>query len=503
MRTAGAFAASLDADSEGEEGKYYVWDAEEIDRLLGADAPVFKLAYGITAHGNFEGHNIPNRLHEPGLPPAGQQALLARCRATLLAARAKRVPPGRDDKLLADWNGLMIRGLAEAGLRFGAPAWIETAASAFRAIVEHMSEGDRLRHSWRDGRALPMAFLDDYAQLARAAVALFEATGEPAWLEKAAAWLEVCDRDFQDEDGGYFLTASEGDRLIVRPKNAHDGPTPSANGTLAETSAALWHLTGDDRHRQRAEAIIAAFSGEARRNPFSHATLLGATLMLADAVQIVLVGPADATGMDELAEVAAGAALPARLLMRVADPGMLAEGHPASGKGMVEGRPTAYVCVGATCLAPATDPGDAPGAARRDGGPVARVGAGAKREGRIMSKRIVATKHGGPEVLSVIDDEPPAPKSGEVTLRHTAIGLNFIDTYHRSGLYPTKPPFTPGLEAAGVIEAVGPDVDGSRGRPACRLRLGQRPAPMPSGAPCRPRRWCRCRIPSRTRRLPR
>ncbi len=356
MRTAGAFAASLDADSEGEEGKYYVWDAQEVDRLLGADAPAFKLAYGITAHGNFEGHNIPNRLHEPGQPPAGQQALLARCRATLLAARAKRVPPGRDDKLLADWNGLMIRGLAEAGLRFGAPAWIETAASAFRAIVEHMSEGDRLRHSWRDGRALPMAFLDDYAQLARAAVALFEATGEPAWLEKAAAWLEVCDRDFQDEDGGYFLTASEGDRLIVRPKNAHDGPTPSANGTLAETSAALWHLTGDDRHRQRAEAIIAAFSGEARRNPFSHATLLGATLMLADAVQIVLVGPADATGMDELVEVAAGAALPARLLMRVADPGMLAEGHPASGKGMVEGRPTAYVCVGATCLAPATDP---------------------------------------------------------------------------------------------------------------------------------------------------
>ncbi len=145
MRVAGAFAASLDADSEGEEGKYYVWDAEEVDRLLGSDARAFKLAYGITAHGNFEGHNIPNRLHEAGLPPADRQAPLARSRATLLDARAKRVPPGRDDKLLADWNGLMIRGLAEAGLRFGEPAWIETAAAAFAAVVEHMSDGDRLR----------------------------------------------------------------------------------------------------------------------------------------------------------------------------------------------------------------------------------------------------------------------------------------------------------------------------------------------------------------------
>jgi uncharacterized protein YyaL (SSP411 family) len=250
----------------------------------------------------------------------------------------------------------VIRGLAEAGLSFGEPAWIETAASAFRAVVEHMSEGDRLRHSWREGQALPMAFLDDYAQLARAAVALFEATGEPAWLERADAWLDVCDRDFRDADGGYFLTAGGGDRLIVRPKNAHDGPSPAANGTLAETGAALWHLTGEDRHRQRAEAIVAAFSGEARRNPFGHATLLGATLLLADAVQIVLVGPADAPGMAELARTATGAALPTRLLMRVADAGGLKEGHPAGGKGMVDGRPTAYVCVGATCLPPATDP---------------------------------------------------------------------------------------------------------------------------------------------------
>ena len=124
MLVEGAFASALDADSEGEEGRFYVWDAAEIDQLLGSDAPIFRLAYGVTDAGNWEGHNVLNRLHEPGLPADGEVAVLTRCRATLLAARELRIRPGRDDKVLADWNGLMIAALARASGQLGRPDWL-------------------------------------------------------------------------------------------------------------------------------------------------------------------------------------------------------------------------------------------------------------------------------------------------------------------------------------------------------------------------------------------
>ncbi len=173
MLVGGAFTSALDADSEGEEGRFYVWSGAEIDRLLGGDAPTFRLAYGVTDAGNWEGHNVLNRLHESGLPQ-GDAAVLARCRATLLAARERRIRPGRDDKVLADWNGLMIAALAQAAGQLGKSDWLHLAQDAFAAVLRHMSDGDRLFHSWRAGRRLPMGFLDDYAQMSRAALALFQ-----------------------------------------------------------------------------------------------------------------------------------------------------------------------------------------------------------------------------------------------------------------------------------------------------------------------------------------
>lgn len=356
MLVEGAFASSLDADSEGEEGRFYTWDAAEIDRWLDVDAPAFKLAYGVTAGGNWEGRTILHRLHEAGLPAAADAERLARNRATLLEVRAGRVRPGRDDKLLADWNGLMIAALTEAAGHLGRPAWLDLARGAFTAVLDRMSDGDRLFHSWRAGRRLPMAFLDDYAQMSRAALVLHQHTGETGYLERARAWLGRCDTDFRDTaHGGYFLSAEAADGPVIRPQNAHDGPTPAANGTLAEVSAVMWRLTGDDSHRRRAEDILGAFAGEVRRSPANHATLLLAATLLAEPLQIVVVGDAATPGLPPLLAAAAGAAVPARILQRVPPHAMLPSSHPAAGKQLLDGRATAYVCRGTTCEAPITE----------------------------------------------------------------------------------------------------------------------------------------------------
>src|SRR5437016_4789280 len=165
----GGFYSSLDADSEHEEGKFYVWSEAEIDAVLGDRTALFKRYYGVTAEGNWEGHNILNRLNLPGLADAATEAELAQCRELLLSARAPRVRPGLDDKILADWNGLMIAALAEAGLAFEREDWIALAARDYACVREKMTGPDsRLRHSWRDGRARHPASVDDYADLCRA-----------------------------------------------------------------------------------------------------------------------------------------------------------------------------------------------------------------------------------------------------------------------------------------------------------------------------------------------
>jgi uncharacterized protein YyaL (SSP411 family) len=357
MLVEGAFASALDADSEGEEGRFYVWDAAEIDRLIADDAPAFRLAYGVTDAGNCEGHNVLNRLHEPGLPPGADEEFLARRRATLLAARELRVRPGRDDKVLADWNGLMIAALARAAGQLARPGWLRMAETAFASILRHMSEADRLFHSRRAGRRLPMAFLDDYAQMSRAALALFQRTGRSRYLDHARAWVGRCRADFHDDrDGGFFLSAAAPDGPIVRPKNAHDGPTPAANGTLAEVAATLWHLTGAEEYRAMADEILAAFANDARADPASHATLLVATRLLTNGLQVVVVGDETTPGFDQLWAAAAAAAPPGGILFRTASGADLPDTHPAAGKRLLDGRAAAYVCRGTVCEAPVGEP---------------------------------------------------------------------------------------------------------------------------------------------------
>ncbi len=353
MMVGQGFASSLDADSEGEEGRYYVWSAKELDDLLGSDAPAFREAYDVEDAGNWEGRSILNRLHRPGLPPSDEEAALARSRELLLAARRQRVPPGRDDKVLADWNGLMITALARASFRLGNPDWLELAERSFAWACAHLGEGHRLHHSWRDGRRLPQAFLDDYAAMALAAISLFERTGDATYLLRARAWLDVVERDYADPRGGCFTTGADADALVVRPKTGQDGPVRSGNAVALEALARLAALTGDTALEQRGLSILRGFAGEIRRMPTAFCGLLTGAGLLAEPVQLVLVGR---PGRAELLETIAAMPVAHLVMHPLDDTAGLDALHPAAGKRMVDGRATVYICRGRTCQAPVTDP---------------------------------------------------------------------------------------------------------------------------------------------------
>lgn len=353
----GAFAATLDADSEGEEGRFYVWTAAEVDGLLGSGGAVFKQVYDIRPHGNWEGKTILRR-NAGGPAITVDDEDLARQRDILLAARDKRVRPGRDDKVLADWNGLMIAALANAGQVFGRPEWIALARRAFDRVVALLAREDgRLGHSYRAGRRQDAAMLDDYAAMARAALALYEAQGEAALLDTAKAWVTVLDaRYWDDAAGGYFFTADDATDLLTRTKAVADNAVPSGNGMMVHVLGTLHLLTGDEAWRKRAESLIAALAPESIRAFPSSATFLNGFELLARGVQVVIAAP---PGQEPAAEALRRAALDSgepALTLLVLTPGTdLPPGHPAAGKTPLDGRATAYVCRGPVCSPPVTE----------------------------------------------------------------------------------------------------------------------------------------------------
>ena len=355
----GGIASTFDADSEGKEGKFYVWTKPEIDRLLGDHAELFAAAYDVTASGNWEGVTILNRSQAPELFAPEDDAILKNCREILFSERKKRVPPGWDDKILTDWNGLAIAALAQAGALFDRADWTRAAQNAFEFVQTKLGRGDRLFHNWRKGQTGDMATLEDYAFMICAAIKLHETTGDDAYVMQSESWIETLNEFYLDrEDGGYFFTASDAENLIIRRKTVSDNATPSGNGILAEALARLYFLTGKDRYRQYAENIITAFSGEAAKNLFPLAALLNAAEALANTTQIVIIGRRDDGHTHQLIN-AAGAAYAPLHLLNVLPPGAtLLDTHPAFGKHQIDGAATAYVCVGHTCSLPITDPAD-------------------------------------------------------------------------------------------------------------------------------------------------
>jgi hypothetical protein len=356
----GAFYSATDADSEGEEGKFFVWSQKEVEDVLGPgpETSRFLRYYGVTAGGNFEGANILNVAH----PDEAEWAALAPARAKLYEVRARRVPPLRDDKILAAWNGLMLSGFAVAGRILGEPRYVAAAARAATFVLERMRPEGRLARSWKDGRAGVPAFLDDQAFLTAGLLDLYEATFERRWLEAALALAEETERRFADPAGGWYMTAGDHEKLIAREKPAYDGAEPSGASVALLSALRLATFTSDDRWRAVADRGFASLAGTLTENPLALAEALLAVDYAADEPrEIALVWPraAGPESAAPLLDVVRRTFVPNRAMAAASEADAAALGALVpwiADKTALDGRPTAYVCSQGRCELPVHDP---------------------------------------------------------------------------------------------------------------------------------------------------
>jgi hypothetical protein len=359
----GGYYSSLDADSEGEEGRYYVWTPAEVKALLDApDYTVFARRYGLDRDANFEGrwhlHVFRSKAElarEYALDEADVERLDRRARATLLAARERRVSPGRDDKILTAWNGLMIRGMAMAGRHLERPDWVGSAERAVEYVYDTLWKDGRLLATSKAGRAHLNAYLDDYVYLVDALLELLQVRWRARDLAFAIELTEVVLAHFQDPDGGFFFTSDDHETLIQRPRAYHDDATPSGNGIAAKVLGRLGHLLGESRYLQAAENTLKAAWEGIRSMPHGHASLLLALEESLFPLQTVIIR-GDGAAASDWQSLAARPYAPRRLTLTIPVtteplPGQLGERTP-------RGEVVAYVCSGHTCSAPLTDAAD-------------------------------------------------------------------------------------------------------------------------------------------------
>jgi uncharacterized protein YyaL (SSP411 family) len=364
----GGFYSTQDADSEGHEGKFFVWTPEEIQAVLGPeDAALFCRAYDVTPHGNFEGTNI---LHvvlredalapEFGRPIAEVGARLVDARRRLFLAREKRIKPFRDEKILTGWNGLAIAALARAAMALDEPRYAEAAVQGVEFLARALVKGGRLLRTWKDGQAKLNAYLDDYAFLAGALIDVYEATSDPRHLRWAAALAETILDQFWDEGGrGFFLTSRDHETLVTRPLSGVDQSIPSGGSAAVFALLRLAAYTRNVAYRDHAERVFTRFGRAMEDNPFGYANLLCALDWSCEGpVDIVIIGPREDAATRALVRSTHAVYLPNRTLTVVApeESGSPDIPEAARGKSMPDGKPTAYVCRGFTCSAPVTTP---------------------------------------------------------------------------------------------------------------------------------------------------
>ena len=362
---AGGWYSSLDADSEGHEGKFYVWSLDELRNLLGVDRDVAIAYWGASEAGNFEGVNILNVpegavrfAHRLGVPEQDLWATIEGSRATLLAARERRVRPGRDEKVLASWNGLMLRAMAEGARAFDDATLAESALAAGRFLRTALVRDGRVLRSWRDGTARIPGFLEDHAALALGFIALYQLTFDRAWLDDALALNASCVRWFwNDEAGAFFDTAHDAEALVTRPRDVTDNATPSGNSLAVELQLMVALLTGDAAMRRRADYVLATLAEPMRRSAMAFGHLLGAAdLAVNGAVELAIAGEPETTAFSALARAAAQVYAPSLAIVGGAGASVrdlpLMEGRSAPG-----GEALAFVCRNHACELPTADPG--------------------------------------------------------------------------------------------------------------------------------------------------
>ncbi|MBK8984867.1 MAG: thioredoxin domain-containing protein [Chloroflexi bacterium] len=360
----GGFYSSYDADSEGEEGKFYVWSAAEIRQVLGGESPLFMLAYDVTDQGNWEGANIlnlPRELAEVAdmvnLPLEVVAARLAAARQTLYAVRAQRVWPGLDDKVLTAWNGLMLAAFAEAGRILDRSDYTQTAVQNAEFIYDNLRAGNgRLLRTWKAGSAAKYnGYLEDYAYLADGLLALYQTTFDGRWFQWARQLGDLILAHFQDEaNSGFFDTSDDHEALIQRPKDVQDNATPSGGAMAAQVLLRLSLYTGDGRYWDTAAAAIAPLYDALARYPTGFAHWLCAADMLdGDPQEVAIVGDLTAGDTRALLRVAQAAYRPNIIVAAGASSPTV---PLLAARPQLDGRATAYVCRHFICQHPVTDP---------------------------------------------------------------------------------------------------------------------------------------------------
>jgi uncharacterized protein YyaL (SSP411 family) len=360
----GAFYAAEDADSEGEEGIFYIWTPTEIQELLGTEADAFMAHYQVTDGGNFEGHNIlwtPRKLTEVAAAndavPEELEAQFARNRATLLEHRSKRERPHRDDKILTSWNGLALSAFAMAYQVLGDEAYLEAARGIEGFIMNRMWDGATLNVRSADGDVRYNGYLDDYAFVAAGLFDLYESDFDAGHLKAAFAILDAAEEKFATPQGGYYFSPASNTELLARPEEVYDGATPSGNSVMVLNLLKRAEFTGDMAFRERALGVLRAYRDQIIAHPASFPQMLCALDFLYGKPQeIVLVGsPADArVFLERLRE----GFNPNKVVLLTEDgEGDIALLAPVTrGKKLQNGQPTAYVCQDFACKQPTTDP---------------------------------------------------------------------------------------------------------------------------------------------------
>ena len=362
----GGFYSSYDADSEGHEGKFYVWAAKELDEILGDDAELVKSYYGVTPSGNFEGKSILFVPFEPaqvagraGVSETELAATIERARKRLYDVRAKRVWPGLDDKILAGWNGLMLRGLAEAARVFGREQDRELAVLNGEFLFSRMVKDGRVLRSYKNGEARLAGYLEDHAALGLGALALYELTFDAVWLERARSMCDAMLRWFWDEQSSTFYdTAHDHETLVTRPRDITDNAMPSGTSLAVDLMVRMAELTGDAELRRGASIVLESATEMMMRHGPAFGHLLGvADMVVHGAVEVALVGRVGEHDFDALARAVAAQYVPSLVLAGAAPEEDAGIGLLA-GREMRNGQATAYVCRQFTCDAPVTAAAD-------------------------------------------------------------------------------------------------------------------------------------------------
>ena len=363
----GGFAAAQDADSPGGEGAFFVWTPDELAELLPpAEARAVTLRYGVSREGNFEGKTIlrlvasldavSSELGEDARP------LLASARATLYAARSRRPAPARDDKVIAAWNGLAVAALAEAGVAFGRPDYLDAASGTAAFLLDALVVDGRLRRAHMEGRAAQLGQLDDHADLCHGLLCLYDATFHPRWLAAARALADRMTELFADpEAGGFYYSGSDGEALVARTRDLEDHPTPAGNSQAADVLLRLADLTGDAGLEERALGALRLVAGDMARFPQAFGTALVALdHHLAERREVAIVGAPDDERTRALIDAARAARGPYDALA-AGDPGdaeAVAAAPLLADRPLVDGSPAAYVCRRFACQAPVVTPAE-------------------------------------------------------------------------------------------------------------------------------------------------